>query len=193
VQGKDMNEVFKNLISTLAQMILKALIFRAIMLGIGGGGFGFEQGGIFGGGGGGGAAPGLSSVPGPHLADGGVVKMAKGALIKQPTIFPFADGIGLAGEKGTEAIMPLMRDSSGRLGVSAEGSGGDVKIINEITIINNADDVDVSQQRRTNANGQEQIVVQIDNALAARVGRGEGQLGKAFQRRFGLSNSPQSK
>ncbi len=89
--------------------------------------------------------------------------------------------------------MPLMRDSSGRLGVSAEGAGGDVKIVNEVVIINNARDVEVSQERRTSSNGQEQLVVQIDNALAGRVGRGEGQLVRAMQRGFGLSNTPQSK
>jgi phage-related minor tail protein len=170
-----MNEVFKNIIETLAQMIIKALIFRAIMVGIGGGGFGFEQGGVV------------------ESAKGNILPFAKGGLIKQPTVFPFADGIGLAGEAGSEAILPLMRTKTGNLGVEASGAGGDVKIVNEVVIINNAQDVEVSQERRTNANGQEQLVVQIDNALAARVGRGEGQLVRALQRNFGLSNSPVSK
>ena len=40
VQGDSLNETFKNIIETLAQMIIKALIFRAIMLAIGGGGGG---------------------------------------------------------------------------------------------------------------------------------------------------------
>ena len=169
-----MNEVFKDIIETLAIMILKALIFRAIMAGIGGGGGG-EGGGLFG------------------FSEGGVVKMAKGGLITQPTVFPFADGIGLAGEAGTEAILPLMRTKTGNLGVEATGMGGDVKVVNEVVIINNAQDVDVSQERRTNSRGQEQIVVQIDNALAGRVGRGEGQLVKAIQRNFGATVSPVSK
>lgn len=42
-------------------------------------------------------------------------------VVGQPTFFPFANGIGLMGEAGPEAIMPLRRGSDGRLGVSAPG------------------------------------------------------------------------
>ncbi len=45
------------------------------------------------------------------------------SIVGQPTFFPFANGIGLMGEAGPEAIMPLRRGSDGRLGVSAMGSG----------------------------------------------------------------------
>jgi hypothetical protein len=37
-------------------------------------------------------------------------------------MFAFAKGTGLMGEAGPEAIMPLTRDASGRLGVSADVS-----------------------------------------------------------------------
>ncbi|MET3178155.1 UNVERIFIED_ORG: phage-related minor tail protein [Variovorax guangxiensis] len=46
------------------------------------------------------------------------------SVVGQPTFFPFANGIGLMGEAGPEAIMPLRRGSDGRLGVSAPGGGG---------------------------------------------------------------------
>lgn len=51
---------------------------------------------------------------------------ANGGVVGSPTIFPMARGMGLMGEAGPEAIMPLRRDSRGRLGVSTEGnaSGG---------------------------------------------------------------------
>ncbi|QFZ82857.1 hypothetical protein GFK26_08840 [Variovorax paradoxus] len=45
------------------------------------------------------------------------------SVVGKPTFFPFANGIGLMGEAGPEAIMPLRRGSDGRLGVSAQGSG----------------------------------------------------------------------
>ena len=49
-------------------------------------------------------------------------------IVDKPTIFPFAKGIGLMGEAGAEAIMPLTR-IGGKLGVRAEGgSGGDTYI-----------------------------------------------------------------
>lgn len=41
------------------------------------------------------------------------------SIVDRPTFFPFARGIGVMGEAGPEAIMPLQRDSFGRLGVSA--------------------------------------------------------------------------
>jgi len=53
----------------------------------------------------------------------GLVPFASGGIVTGPTIFPFANGVGLMGEAGPEAIMPLKRGSDGRLGV-AGGSGG---------------------------------------------------------------------
>jgi phage-related minor tail protein len=49
-------------------------------------------------------------------------------IVDQPTYFAFAAGVGLMGEAGPEAIMPLKRGSDGRLGVTANG-GGDVQVI----------------------------------------------------------------
>lgn len=42
-------------------------------------------------------------------------------IVDKPTYFAFAKGAGLMGEAGPEAIMPLRRDATGRLGVSASG------------------------------------------------------------------------
>jgi lambda family phage tail tape measure protein len=51
-----------------------------------------------------------------------VVPFAKGGIVGSPTLFPLAGGTGLMGESGAEAIMPLARDSDGRLGVRTAGS-----------------------------------------------------------------------
>lgn len=136
---------------------------------------------------------GVLETPRTGTGKGAVVEMAKGGLITKPVVFPFQDGIGLAGEKGTEAILPLVRGKGGRLGVEATGFAGTVEVVNEVVVINNAAGVEVTEERRTNANGQEQLVVTIDNTLAARVGRGEGQLVRALQRNFGLNVGPVSK
>jgi hypothetical protein len=40
-------------------------------------------------------------------------------IVDRPTVFPFAKGIGLMGEAGPEAVMPLRRGPDGRLGVVA--------------------------------------------------------------------------
>ncbi|WP_027367598.1 phage tail tape measure C-terminal domain-containing protein [Desulfocurvibacter africanus] len=47
----------------------------------------------------------------------GVMAFAKGGIVSRPTVFPFARGVGLMGEAGPEAIMPLSRTASGDLGV----------------------------------------------------------------------------
>jgi hypothetical protein len=52
------------------------------------------------------------------FASGGVVS---GGVVSRPTVFPFARGIGLMGEAGPEAILPLRRGRGGRLGVEMNG------------------------------------------------------------------------
>jgi lambda family phage tail tape measure protein len=50
-----------------------------------------------------------------------IEKYARGGIVDKPTVFPMARGVGLMGEAGPEAVMPLTRTSSGDLGVRAEG------------------------------------------------------------------------
>lgn len=66
---------------------------------------------------------GWASAKGNVFASPGLHAYAN-SVVGQPTFFPFANGIGLMGEAGPEAIMPLRRGSDGRLGVSAPGGGG---------------------------------------------------------------------
>jgi tape measure domain-containing protein len=57
----------------------------------------------------------------------GIAKFATGGIVNGPTLFPFADGgamqMGLMGEAGPEAIMPLQRGADGSLGVRAAMGG----------------------------------------------------------------------
>jgi hypothetical protein len=75
------------------------------------------------------------------LAKGGVfaasqlVPFARGGVVDSPTVFPFARGVGLMGEAGPEAIMPLKRGSDGKLGVA--GGGGGTNVVTNV-IVNNA-------------------------------------------------------
>ncbi|MGY6535291.1 MAG: phage tail tape measure protein, partial [Pararhodobacter sp.] len=95
----------KRLIDLAFQPIENALIraFSGGGGGAGGGGFlaslfGFARGGVFAG--------------GTELT-----AFARGGVVNRPTVFPFARGIGLMGEAGPEAILPLRRGRDGRLGV----------------------------------------------------------------------------
>lgn len=50
-----------------------------------------------------------------------VTPFAKGGVIATPSYFPLGRGLGVAGEAGAEAVLPLTRGSDGRLGVASNG------------------------------------------------------------------------
>ena len=123
-------------------------------------GKGFYNGGgligqLFGGGGGGGGGGDVfGSLGGSGLyAKGGV--FAPGAalahfenqIIERPTMFRFAAGgaLGLMGEAGPEAVMPLRRGADGKLGVAAQHGGGANVVFNIQTP--NADSFRASQSQ----------------------------------------------
>lgn len=83
--------------------------------------------GSFGGGGG---------VGIPGFADGGVFQnqsvtpFARGGVVSSPTPFSFGERLGVMGEAGPEAIIPLSRGADGKLGVaSAGGSGSSMNVV----------------------------------------------------------------
>ena len=64
------------------------------------------------------------SAKGNVVDAGGIKPYAKGGVVSGPTVFPMANGgVGLMGEAGPEAIMPLKRGPSGRLGVEVTNQG----------------------------------------------------------------------
>ncbi len=115
IGGRQFDDVLKSLAMRLSNMAVSAA-FRPISNGLTGG-FNALFAGLFGGGGGGGGA-------GLAAAMGAIKPFAAGGVIGTPTYFPLTGGgVGLAGEAGPEAILPLQRGPDGRLGVgSASGS-----------------------------------------------------------------------
>lgn len=66
---------------------------------------------------------------------GGVQKFATGGLVVRPTFFGTSSGMGVMGEAGPEAIMPLARTGSGHLGVRTAG-GGQQQVNVAVNVIN---------------------------------------------------------
>lgn len=72
---------------------------------------------------------GIGSLFGGLFADGGVFKggavtaFASGGVVTGPTVFPMRNGMGMMGERGPEAIMPLKRGPDGKLGVAMANPG----------------------------------------------------------------------
>jgi phage-related protein len=59
----------------------------------------------------------LGFADGAAFAQNGIQPFARGGIVDRPTLFPFANGTGLMGEAGPEAIIPLKRGRDGKLGV----------------------------------------------------------------------------
>lgn len=95
----------------------------------------------------------------------GVQKFARGGVVGGPTLFGAANGVGVMGEAGPEAIMPLQRGPNGALGVRADGIGGGNVVVN---VINNSN-AQASVNQRETTQGTE-IDVLIDQVVAEKLG-----------------------
>jgi len=133
---------------------------------------------------GGGGLLGLLFAKGGVFKNGDVTPFAKGGVVDKPTIFPFASGIGLMGEKGAEAIMPLHRDSKGSLGVKSAGQGGSSTQVN---VYNQTNDSEVESKESTDPNGMKKIDVYIKTKIKSVFASGE--MDRTMQTSFGLSRS----
>lgn len=65
---------------------------------------------------------------------GSVTPFADGGVVRAPSFFPMGGGdLGLMGEAGAEAILPLRRGPDGALGVAAGGGGQAAQIVFNVT------------------------------------------------------------
>ena len=123
------------------------------------------------------------SARGNVFAHGEIVPFARGGVIDQPTIFPMAKGLGLMGEAGPEAVMPLARTSSGDLGVRAEGLAGAEPRV-EVNVYAPAGSAARVEERQTA--GGKVIDVIIDEMMAGQVRPGS-RFDRAMRGRYGLA------
>jgi phage-related minor tail protein len=125
---------------------------------------------------------GIFSANGNVFDAGGVTAFAKGGVVGGPTVFPFANGIGLMGEAGPEAIMPLSRGADGKLGVIASGGGAPSVTINNYS----------GQEASASSDSAGNIVIEIGRAIAQDITSG-GPSYRAIRSTFGLSNRLQQR
>lgn len=137
--GKGFEDVLKDLALRLSSMALSSAL-KPIESGIGG------------------LLSNLVSGLGASGGGKGVVPFADGGVVSRPSYFPLGRGLGVAGEAGAEAILPLSRGSDGRLGVAGGTGGGNVTVNVAIQT------QDAASFRKSEA--------QVTAALARAVGRG---------------------
>lgn len=112
----------------------------------------------------------------------GVQMYAKGGVFNGPTMFQHSGGLGVLGEAGAEAVMPLKRDSSGALGVVAQGASGGSNV--EI-IINNNTSEKATATESVDSRGNRKINITIGDVIASELSRSGSSTQKSMQSTFG--------
>ncbi|MEL2242997.1 phage tail tape measure protein [Leclercia adecarboxylata] len=149
------------------------------------------------GGSGGGATPGGAYAN----AAAGVTFNAKGGVYESPGLSKYVNGVydspqhftfqgaskfakgGVFAEAGAEAIMPLTRDSAGRLGVRAQGGGGALPQVNIDIYVDNKGNTSSNTSGDGSAAARalgKEIEVKVTEILM-RAARSDGLLGRQFQ------------
>lgn len=97
-----------------------------------------------------------------------------------PKFFTFAKG-GVFAEAGPEAVMPLTRDASGRLGVHASGGGGAVSVQ-----VHNYSGQPAQTRESTDSRGNRSVEVMIGEMVAGEMARPGSAVYQATRGAFGL-------
>ncbi|MBE9477112.1 MAG: phage tail tape measure protein [Proteobacteria bacterium] len=97
----------------------------------------------------------LPFAQGGVFAGGHVTPFAKGGIVSSPTNFAMRGGVGLMGEAGPEAIVPLARGADGSLGIRGGGGG-------TVTVNMNIATPDVAGFKRSSS----QVAAGIQRAIA---------------------------
>jgi hypothetical protein len=125
-RGESLSDVLKGLALDMAEIALKAAgnaLLESILGGLfgGGGGLGpqFTGTGAVGLASSGSFAKGGAFAPAGSVMARNIKAFARGGIVDTPEAFAFAHGLGIMGEAGPEAILPLARARSGELGVRA--------------------------------------------------------------------------
>lgn len=148
--SENLGDAMRNLLQDIGAVIAKALIMKYLVGPI----MGFA---------GGGRVSDWHDAGNAIFANGGVFNsgqltaFANGGIVNKPTLFPFASGVGLMGEAGAEAIVPLGRTSNGDLGIKSEGGGGTTNVTVNISAI---DSKSISDMARSNRVVFESIIVE---------------------------------
>ena len=148
----------KNLSKQLFQMALYAQLAKSFPSVFGAGGF----------------VP-LMNANGNVFDGGRVQAFAAGGIVSSATMFPMKGGLGVMGEAGPEAILPLTR-VGGKLGVAAAGAGDGGGVT--INVINNSS-AQLDRRESTGPSGRRQIDMMISDSM------GSGRQDSVMRSRYG--------
>lgn len=115
----------------------------------------------------------MGAAKGAAFGFGGAHLFAQGGIVTSPTAFAFGGGqLGVMGEAGPEAIMPLKRGPDGRLGVAG---GGSVNVYNyggaQVKVERDRDDLRI-------------MIDQVRSQVASDISRGGNLISGALERAY---------
>jgi phage-related minor tail protein len=118
--------------------------------------------------------------------DYGIQKFAMGGaftnqIVDSPTLFKFAQGTGMMGEAGPEAIMPLKRDANGNLGVRSGQQQPNVDVV-----VNNYSNAQATTQETTDSRGNRRIEVTVGEMSAGDLTRSGSASQRSMRSTYGL-------
>ena len=127
----------------------------------------------------------LGSAKG-NAFDYGIQAFAKGgtftnSVVSSPTMFKFAQGTGLMGEAGPEAIMPLKRDASGNLGVRADSGGQQTNVV-----VNNYSGATAETKESVDSRGNRKIEITVGDMVAGEMTRPGSNTQSTLRNTYGI-------
>lgn len=174
--GKGLSDVLRGLEQDLMRIAARRLITEPLFAALFGG-EGSSGGGFFGSL----TKSFLGSAKGNAFSSS-IQPFAKGGVVNRPQVFPMARGVGLMGEAGPEAILPLQRDRNGRLGVS--GGGTPVQV--SVHVENHVGDAKASVEQSQGPGGNVDLRVIIDRIVAENIRPGSKTF-RALRDQYGLN------
>lgn len=163
-------EVAKTVVRELVKIIVKLLIIKALQAAFPGSSF----------------VAGLTPAPTAKggVFDHGIKKFGDGGVVGSPTLFGMRGGLGVMGEAGPEAVMPLQRGANGKLGVA----GTAPKVV-----INNYAGVGVSTSMTSDGALAIELraVESARKAVASDIRRGGNPVSRAMETTYGVGRGRQ--
>lgn len=153
VGGEKFSKILQGITQDLIQLIIRRKVTEPL--------FEAFSGVLDGFGGSGNPLAALFNAKGNAFNQSGVTAFASGGVFDSPQMFNYGGGkLGVMGEAGPEAVMPLKRGANGKLGVSVDGTSSPGQI-NNISITVNADGSNRNEQ------GASELGRRIDAAVRA--------------------------
>jgi TP901 family phage tail tape measure protein len=142
------SDLGKSIIRMMANMAIQAMIVKPLM-----------------------GMMGITASAQGNVFSGAGIGAYENQIVSKPTIFPFAQGMGLMGEAGSEAIMPLTRMPGGDLGVKTETPGDRRPMVVNIY---EGEGTKAEVEQSEDGMSMNVIIEQVEQSIQGRMNRGAG-------------------